>query len=41
MLQGVDYRFSGPSDFRFYDVNGKLMEGPINRSLSGERATLP
>ena len=34
-------RFSGPSVFRFYDVDGKLVEGPINTALSAERVTLP
>ena len=34
-------RFSGPSVFQFYDVDGKLAEGPINTLLSGERVTLP
>jgi hypothetical protein len=35
------HRFSGPSVFRFYDVDDKLVEGPINTSLSAERVTLP
>ncbi len=34
-------RFSGPSVFRFYDAEGKMVEGPIDTSISGERVTLP
>ena len=34
-------RSSGPSVFRFYGVDVKLVEGPINTSLSAERVTLP
>jgi hypothetical protein len=33
--------FAGTAVFRSYDVNGALVQGPINAPLAGERVTLP
>ena len=33
--------FAGPAAFSSYDVNGTLVQSPINAPLSGERITLP
>ena len=33
--------FVGTAVFRSYDVNGNLVQGPLNAPLAGERVTLP
>jgi hypothetical protein len=33
--------FAGTAVARFYDINGGLVQSPINTSLSGKRVTLP